>query len=342
MVFLRAASFLSSAVLIFARNSTSKRGMAFSAAETPGDIVNANQTKSQINWQYDWGSSPPKYLAVDAIEYIPMQWGSANIEGFANEVQAQGAKTILVRRSIFEFCGENLKFEKAFNEPDFDQESNIQPVEAANLWNKYIEPMKAKGVRLGAPAVTANGQSWLAQFMQACLNCSVDFIPLHWYGDGLEGFYNYLWQVHGTYPNISLWVTEFASTSSNATEVTNFLNAPIAYMDTLPWIERYAWYGYFRPKNTGIYNLLGDDGSLNTLGQLYVGAKTIHTQIVSQAPTKTFTSASGVDNPTQGLVTMYSAYPNSALRRWNIFGVEGISFGFALLASAVGAVWTRF
>lgn len=37
------------------------------------------------------------------------------------------------------------------------------------------------------------------------------------YGDGVEGFYNYLWQVHGTYPNISLWVTEFASTSLNAT-----------------------------------------------------------------------------------------------------------------------------
>ncbi|KAG6877600.1 hypothetical protein C0993_005726 [Termitomyces sp. T159_Od127] len=179
---------------------------------------------------------------------------------------------------------------KAFNEPDFDQESNIQPSEAASLWKKYLEPMKANGIRLGAPAVTSNGQPWLAQFMHACSGCSVDFIPLHWYGDGVEGFYNYIWQVHGTYPNTSLWVTEFASTSSNADEVANFLNASIAYMDTLPWIERYAWFGYFRPRDTGIYNLLGADGSLNTLGQIYVGAKTVHTQIVSQAPTKTFTS----------------------------------------------------
>ncbi|KAG6879368.1 hypothetical protein C0992_003188 [Termitomyces sp. T32_za158] len=200
MVFLSAAASLSFALLISARNTTSKRGMAFSAAETPGDIINANQTKSQINWQYDWGSIAPEYLAVDGIEYIPMQWGSANIEGFADAVQKQGAKTIL-----------------AFNEPDFDQESNIQPSEAASLWKKYLEPMKANGIRLGAPAVTSNGQQWLAQFVQACSDCSVDFIPLHWYGDGVEGFYNYLWQVHGTYPNISLWVTEYASTSSNAT-----------------------------------------------------------------------------------------------------------------------------
>ncbi|KAG6874374.1 hypothetical protein C0995_015110 [Termitomyces sp. Mi166 len=341
MLFLRAAVFLSSALLISARNSTSKRGMAFSAAETPGDILNANQTKSQISWQYDWGSSPPEYLAVDGIEYIPMQWGSANIEGFADAVQTQGAKTILVRRSIFDFCGENLIFEKAFNEPDFDQESNIQPLEAVNLWNKYLEPMKAHGIRLGAPAVTASGQPWLAQFMQGCSNCSIDFIPLHWYGDGVEGFYNYLWQVHNTYPNISLWVTEFASTSSNATEVANFLNASTAYMDTLPWIERYAWFGYFRPRDTGIYNLLGEDGSLNTLGQIYVGATTVHTQTVTQSSTKTFISVNGADNPTQGPVTTYSAFPNGTLR--SVFGTDiPFGFGFALLVSAIAVGWTLF
>jgi hypothetical protein len=81
---------------------TSKRGLAFSAAETPGDLVNANQTKSQISWQYDWGTTPPNYLAVSNIEYVPMQWGAANIEGFADAVKRQGSKTILV--GLFSFC----------------------------------------------------------------------------------------------------------------------------------------------------------------------------------------------------------------------------------------------
>ncbi|KAG6817584.1 hypothetical protein H0H87_006961 [Tephrocybe sp. NHM501043] len=348
MASLRLAAFLSSALVVSAFNVTSKRGMAFSAPDTPGDIANANQTKSQISWQYDWGSSPPAYLAIDGIEYIPMQWGSVGIEGFANSVKTQNAKTILVRHDFFRGSSGRLTFEEAFNEPDFDQESNILPDDAAKLWKQYLEPMKAEGVRLGGPAITGSptGQPWLSQFMQACTNCSVDFIPLHWYGEGVEGFYNYLWDVHNAYPKIPIWVTEYASTSSNATEVSSFLNATMVYMDSLPWIERYAWFGYFRPRETGIYNLLGEDGSLNTLGQMYVGAKTVHTQIVTQAPTKTFTSVNGADNPTQGLVTTYASVPNGATRGWSVFGADhdsqALRFGLALVACVVGAGWTVF
>jgi glycine/serine hydroxymethyltransferase len=71
---------------------------------------------------------------------------------------------------------------QTFNEPDFDEQSNIDPVSAAKLWMQYIEPLKAQGIRLGAPAVTASGtgQPWLTQFFQACSNCTIDFIPLHW------------------------------------------------------------------------------------------------------------------------------------------------------------------
>ncbi|KAG6911304.1 hypothetical protein DXG01_002143 [Tephrocybe rancida] len=306
----RLVALLASVLAVSSLNVTSKRGMAFSAPDTPGDIANANQTKSQISWQYDWGSTPPAYMAIDGIEYIPMQWGSVGIEGFANTVKVQGAKTILVRLNSFSHLWGKLTSEKAFNEPDFDQESNIQPEDAAKLWKQYLEPLKAGGVRLGGPAITGSptGQPWLASFMQACTNCSVDFIPLHWYGDGVEGFYNQLWAVHNAYPKIPIWVTEYASTSTNATD------------------------------------LLGEDGSLNNLGQMYVGAKTVHTQIVTQAPTKTFTSVNGADNPTQGLVTTYASVPNGAVRVWSIFGPEQgsqtLGLSFALIACAIGAVWT--
>jgi len=326
----RAALWCSAAFLsASARNATSKRGIAFSAPDTPGDLKNANQTKSQITWQYDWGNSPPNYMAVDNIDYIPMQWGSEKIELFTDAVKTQGAKTIL-----------------AFNEPDFDQESNMLPEEAAKLWKQYLEPMKADGIRLGAPAVTGSptGQPWLAQFFQLCTNCSVDFIPLHWYGEGEEGFYNYLWEVHNKYPKLPIWVTEYASTSTNDTEVARFLNATITYLDTLDWVERYAWFGYFRPRPDAHYNLLGDDGSLNVLGQMYVGAKTVHTEVVSRPATKTYQTVNGADNPTQALVTTYAAAPNAAIRGQNIFGSEtgshSICLSLAILASVVGTVWT--
>lgn len=57
------------------------------------------------------------------------------------------------------------------------------PVEAADLWMKYLEPLRASGVRLGGPAVTAagTGRPWLVDFFKACSNCTIDFLPLHWF-----------------------------------------------------------------------------------------------------------------------------------------------------------------
>ncbi|KAG5643544.1 hypothetical protein DXG03_000685 [Asterophora parasitica] len=347
MFFFRVALWSSSAfLLVSAQNKTSKRGLAFSSEQTPGDLNNANQTKSHISWQYDWGNSPPAYIAVSNIEYIPMQWGTGKIEQFADAVAAQGAKTIL-----------------AFNEPDFDKESNMLATDAAKLWKQYLEPLKAKGIRLGGPAVTGSptGRPWLAEFFEACTKCSVDFLPIHWYGEGTEGFYNYLWEVHNQFPKLPIWVTEYASTSKNETgrtapplrmfrrsrntlEVAEFLNATITYMDTLDWIERYAWFGFFRPREDAIYNLLGDDGGLNKLGQIYVGAKTTHTQIVSKAPTKSYHTVNGADLPSQGIVTTYASVANAAVRGWNAFGIEerrqAFGFGLSLVVSALGAVCT--
>ncbi|TFK42023.1 glycosyl hydrolase catalytic core-domain-containing protein [Crucibulum laeve] len=208
----------------------SKRGLAFAAGDTPGDIINANQTKSDISWQYNWANLPPAYLATSNIKYIPMQWGSGLIDQFADAVKAQGADTIL-----------------GFNEPDFVNESNMNATDAAHLWMQFIQPLKEQGIRLGGPAVTASptGRPWLVEFFNACTNCTIDFLPLHWYGSGTEGFYSYLWDVHGQFPNMPIWITEYAETSTNDTVVLDFLNQTTTYLDTLDWIEHYAWFGFF-------------------------------------------------------------------------------------------------
>ncbi|KAF9464166.1 hypothetical protein BDZ94DRAFT_1191650 [Collybia nuda] len=234
-----------------------KRGLAFAEGDNPNDIKNADQAASVLSWQYDWGTAPPDYLAKTTIPYIPMQWGVNGIETFASKVKAQGAKTIL-----------------AFNEPDFASQSNINATYAAQLWKQYIQPLAASGVRLGAPAVTnaPSGRPWLAQFLAACTGCTIDFIPFHWYGTGIGNFYDYLWQMHGQFPSYPLWVTEFATTSTNDAEVVDFLNSTIRYMDTLDWIQGYAWFAYFRKEGTSHYNLLDVNGNLNDLGKIYVNA----------------------------------------------------------------------
>ncbi|KAJ7069623.1 hypothetical protein C8F01DRAFT_976322 [Mycena amicta] len=224
-------AFLLRDVAAAASNTTKlpKRGLAF-AADNTTDILRANNTASVVSWVYNWALNPPAYLASSGIEYIPMQWGAADIENLAVTVKGLGAKTVL-----------------GFNEPDFDQQSNINATFAAELWMQYIEPLKADGVRLGAPAISsgASGPPWLKDFMDACSKCTIDFIPFHWYGDGTGGFTDYLYSLHANFPNHTLWVTEFAETSDNDTVVLDFLNATTTMLDGLDWVERYAWFGYF-------------------------------------------------------------------------------------------------
>jgi hypothetical protein len=95
-------------------------------------------------------------------------------------------------------------------------QSNLSPGDAANIWKQYIQPLHAQGVRLGAPAVSSApaGPEWLASFMSACTGCTFDFVPLHWYGDGSQFFEQYVRDFHSRF-NYPLWVTEWASTSSD-------------------------------------------------------------------------------------------------------------------------------
>jgi len=87
--------------------------------------------------------------------------------------------------------------------------------------------------------------------------------------------------------------------------------------------------------------LLGDDGSLNTLGQIYVGANTVHTQIAP--PSKVYHTVNGADASNQPLVTTWAPYPNSALCGWNRLG-EYVTHQMAfmvvpLLGGVLGGLW---
>lgn len=83
-----------------------------------------------------------------------------------------------------------------FNEPDgcTSGGSCVAAVDAATIWKKQFEPLKAKyGVKLGAPAVTGapTGFNWLANWFGECsaisnTTCEVDFIPAHWVSSTLH------------------------------------------------------------------------------------------------------------------------------------------------------------
>lgn len=94
--------------------------------------------------------------------------------------------------------------------------SNIAPSRAAELWRTNIEPLAGDGVQLGAPGVSSApaGIQWLQSFFAACTGCTVDFIPVHWYGD-FQGLASHLGYVNSLFPGKKLWVTELGFAHQN-------------------------------------------------------------------------------------------------------------------------------
>jgi len=230
----------------------SKRGLAWESvgpASHPDDVLQFDK----ISWAYNWSPHPRGLERAKDIEYIPMQWNGVCIEQLAEHVAARRPAAIL-----------------GFNEPDLSTQSNMSPQEAAELWKKYIMPLgKHAGVRLGAPAVTSAefGRQWLRDFF-AC-GCEADFLSLHWYGESIGAFYDYVWSMHGEFGR-PVWITEFASTSSDDTGVCDFMQQTVNYLDTLDFVERYSWFGGFRDDGKHHWALMDNSGKLNALGAIYL------------------------------------------------------------------------
>lgn len=51
---------------------------------------------------------------------------------------------------------------------------------------------------------------WLQNFFTECVGkCSADFIPVQWYGS-FEILASHIGQVREVYPNMTIWMTEYA------------------------------------------------------------------------------------------------------------------------------------
>ncbi|KAF8208342.1 hypothetical protein K438DRAFT_1755035 [Mycena galopus ATCC 62051] len=225
---LLALQFLLSTVCVAGRNP--KRGLPL----VQGSESDLNKASSgQCSWFYNWSPTPPASAQHVGLEFVPMQWGRQNVGAFVDVVRKNGAKTAL-----------------GFNEPDVAEQSNIPVSEAAQLWQRHIQPLKNAGVRLGSPAVSSgpDGLQWLNSFMQACTGCTIDFVVIHWYGEGADNFSRYLASVHAQFPQYPVWITEFADSSMSAgalaVDIAIFMETALKYLDDQSWIERYSWFAF--------------------------------------------------------------------------------------------------
>ncbi len=259
-----------SAILLFGLSSftygqtkSPKRGICGDAS--PQDLV---ILAPSVTWYYDWGVEPPAVSQgqLSGIEWVPMCWGAVyagDVAGIEARIPA-GSKYLL-----------------GFNEPNFKSQANITPAQAASMWPNLEKIAADKGLQLVSPAVNWCGDcvdgvtndpvDWLDKFFAACPGCKVDYIAIHSYAPGSAALSNYLDKFRKY--NKPLWITEFAPWDPPKPDfegVVKYMKEAIPILENDPIVFRYSWFATRVGINPDI-SLLGANGALTKLGQLYAG-----------------------------------------------------------------------
>ena len=190
-----------------------------------------------LGWYYNWRADQMYHKGGQrrGVEFVPMIHGASNVND-----------PIRSNRPVRALLG--------FNEPDGgsgNHQAGMSVAQAIALWPK----LEARGLRLGSPATTQSGtlgrNSWQGRFMAEVerRGLRVDFMAVHYYStDGdVNKFRNWLIAVYKAYKR-PIWVTEFAQIDWNRPGRASYdANAAFVYeavrmMETLPFIERHAWF----------------------------------------------------------------------------------------------------
>jgi hypothetical protein len=209
----------------------------------------------KVTWAYNWGQTPGSGLA-SGLEYSPMLWsGGSSMTGSwsanAKSAIASGSSVLL-----------------GFNEPDLGAQSDMTVAAAVAAWQQFMEPL-ACSARLAAPAVTSAGApmglAWLADFLQACSGCTVDVVPIHWYGDASDpsDFTGHVQQAYAAAGGRPIWITEFGASGSDE-QIESFFQTVLPWLDAQTYVERYS---YFMDGEGSLVNSAGT--GLSSIGSAY-------------------------------------------------------------------------
>lgn len=250
--------------------SVCKRGVGYGYHS----VADLTALSRGVSFWYNWAFRPDRDLIAGAyrgleVEYVPMIWGAgSDADAATNEIPDDA--TILL----------------GFNEPNFGSQANLSASDAAAMWPEVEAIADARGLKLVSPAVNFCGGdcqqtdpfAYLHEFFDACDGCRVDAVAFHVYvGCSPEGDNKAQWLIDHVESykrefELPLWLTEFAcDDAASEAEQKNFLEDAVAYLESEPRVERYAWFAS-RADNVANVNLLGDDGQLTALGEAYVDA----------------------------------------------------------------------
>jgi hypothetical protein len=239
------------------------------------------------SWFYTWAPTAGSVFHPASMELVPMIWDETHVTTTElNQSRNSGSSSLL-----------------AFNEPDHTDQANMTPTQALDLWLQ----LEGTGLRLGSPVVAANGAvagSWLDQFMTGVQSRGyrVDFVCLHWYGgdfnaqNSINYLRNYLQAVYNRYQK-PIWLTEYALINWGSgpmyptyAQQAAFATASVAMLESLSFVERYAWFG-LPPCGVGATeNLYDSAGNATLAGVAYRDAGVAAVQRFAVVPASSMRS----------------------------------------------------
>ncbi len=233
------------------------------------DGITKSLADSGVSWMYNWAASPNGVTAPKGVQYVPMIWGAKSADAATLAKAKANGNTLL-----------------GFNEPDFADQSNMSVDQALDLWPK----LEATGMRLGSPAVAWGADQdgkWLDKFMTGAKQRGyrVDFITLHWYGgdfnpsNATNQLRTYIQNTYAKYHK-PIWVTEYALMNfgggarlPSAGVQAEFVTKSTAMLQSLSYVERYAWFAFPTSTDgtdgTGLYR---PGGAITPPGKAYRAA----------------------------------------------------------------------
>ena len=202
-------------------------------------------------WYYLWGGTGH---TSEEIQWVPMAYTRKWTEPARVDqlIATEGIQAIL-----------------GYNEPERAPPAGVKQYKDSFLREPEncvitMKNLMRTGLRIGSPSCAQQGPGeWLPEFYRLAKqqNCRIDFICVHWYdwGNFFSGndqnpkgvfnrFRNYLENIYSTY-KLPIWITEFNANPNRNNEIQmEFLRLAMPWMDSAPYIERYA---YFQPFGQG-------------------------------------------------------------------------------------------
>jgi hypothetical protein len=241
--------------------------------------VNRAVIEVNVSWYYTWQPYTREIRQPPGVEFVPMIWDETFVNSEDLEVAKNSGSVLL-----------------GFNEPDKPDEANLTVEQALDLWPQLM----AAGIRLGSPATASNPSlpgSWLESFIEEARarGYRVDFIAVHWYGENfrvdesVDALKNFLEAVYRKF-RLPIWLTEYSLIRWTDPPVfptwhqqAEFAAKSVEMLETLPFLERYAWYSL--PPGTGDINdstaLSDKNGDLTPVGIAYRRAGPPKAELIS-------------------------------------------------------------